>query len=91
MDTDQVIRDLNRRFAAPLPTLIALCSIVLGRPAVGNLAILGDITISGTMIKVDELALRHWGLNRKRISRKAWRRVAMQEMEEFFALNAYTN
>ena len=39
-----------------LPTLIALCSIALGKPVVNNLAILGDITISGTMIKVDELA-----------------------------------
>ena len=39
-----------------LPTLIALCSIALGRPVVSNLAVLGDITISGTMIKVDELA-----------------------------------
>ena len=39
-----------------LPTLIALCSIALGKQVVSNLAILGDITISGTMIKVDELA-----------------------------------
>ena len=39
-----------------LATLGALCSIALGKPVVSNLAILGDITISGTMIKVDELA-----------------------------------
>ena len=39
-----------------LPTLIALCSIALGRPTVGNLLVLGDISISGTLIKVDELA-----------------------------------
>ena len=39
-----------------LPTLIALCSIALGKPVVSNLAVLGDISISGTMIKVDELA-----------------------------------
>ena len=39
-----------------LPTLIAICSIALGKPTVGNLAILGDISISGTLIKVDELA-----------------------------------
>ncbi len=39
-----------------LPTLIALCSIALGKPTLANLAIIGDITISGTMIKVDELA-----------------------------------
>ena len=39
-----------------LPTLIALCSIALGRPTVGNLIVLGDISISVTLIKVDELA-----------------------------------
>ena len=39
-----------------LPTLIALCSIALGRPTVGNLIVLGDVSISGTLIKVDELA-----------------------------------
>ena len=39
-----------------LPTLIALSSIALGRPAVGSLAVLGDITISGTLMKVEELA-----------------------------------
>lgn len=39
-----------------LPTLIALCSIALGKPTVGTLAVLGEISISGTMIKVDELA-----------------------------------
>lgn len=39
-----------------LPTLIALCSIVLGKPAVSTLAILGEISISGTLIKVDDLA-----------------------------------
>ena len=39
-----------------LPTLIALCSIALGRPTVGTLAVLGEISISGTILKVDELA-----------------------------------
>lgn len=39
-----------------LPTLIALCSIALGKPAISTLAVLGEISISGTMIKVDELA-----------------------------------
>ena len=39
-----------------LPTLIALCSIALGKPAVSSLAILGEISISGTLIKVDDLA-----------------------------------
>ena len=38
-----------------LPTLIALCSIALGRPVLSSTAVLGEISISGTMIKVDEL------------------------------------
>lgn len=39
-----------------LPTLIALCSVALGKPTVSNLAVLGDISISGTMLKVGDLA-----------------------------------
>ena len=39
-----------------LPTLIALCSIALGKPVLSSLAVLGEISISGTLIKVDELA-----------------------------------
>lgn len=39
-----------------LPTLIALCSIALGKPTISSLAVLGEISIGGTMIKVDELA-----------------------------------
>ena len=39
-----------------LPTLIALCSIALGRPTVSTLDVLGEISISGTILKVDELA-----------------------------------
>ena len=39
-----------------LPTLIALCSIALGRPTVRTRAVRGEISISGTILKVDELA-----------------------------------
>ncbi len=39
-----------------LPTLIALSSIALNKPTVSSLAVLGEISISGTLIKVDELA-----------------------------------
>ena len=39
-----------------LPTLIALCSIALNKPALSSMAILGEISISGTLIKVNELA-----------------------------------
>lgn len=39
-----------------LPTLIAICSIALGKPMISSAVILGEISIGGTMIKVDELA-----------------------------------
>lgn len=39
-----------------LPTLIAMCSIALGKPILSSLAVLGEISISGTMMKVNELA-----------------------------------
>ncbi len=39
-----------------LPTLIALCSIALGKPTISTLAVLGEISIAGSLIKVDELA-----------------------------------
>lgn len=39
-----------------LPTLISLCSAALGRPALGGLAVLGEISIAGSIIKADELA-----------------------------------
>ena len=39
-----------------LPTLIALASIAMARPTVSSLAVLGDISIAGTIMKVDELA-----------------------------------
>lgn len=39
-----------------LSTLIALCSIALQKPTVSSLAILGDISISGAVTKVENLA-----------------------------------
>jgi len=39
-----------------LPTLIAICSIALNKPVISTAAVLGEISIGGTMIKVDELA-----------------------------------
>lgn len=39
-----------------LPSLIALCSVALGKPVLSSMAIMGEISISGTMLKVDELA-----------------------------------
>ena len=39
-----------------LPTLIAICSAALSRSTVTGLAVLGDISISGTILKVEDLA-----------------------------------
>ncbi len=39
-----------------LPTLIAICSAALQKPTISSLAVLGDISISGTIMKVEELA-----------------------------------
>lgn len=39
-----------------MPTLIALVSVALSKPVQSSMAVLGEISISGTLIKVDELA-----------------------------------
>lgn len=39
-----------------LPTLIAIVSAALNKPALSSLVVLGDISISGTILKVEELA-----------------------------------
>ena len=39
-----------------MTTLVALCSAALNKPPLNSLAILGDITIGGTLIKVENLA-----------------------------------
>ena len=52
----QDLQGLGMTTNLALPTLIALCSIALGKPTVSNLAVLGEISISGTMIKVNGLA-----------------------------------
>ena len=39
-----------------LSTLIALCSIALNKPTLSSMAVLGDISLSGTVSKVENLA-----------------------------------
>lgn len=39
-----------------LPSLVAMCSIALGKPVVSSCAVLGEISIAGTTQKVDNLA-----------------------------------
>ena len=52
----QDLQGLGMTSSLALPTLIALCSIALGKPVQSSLAVLGEISISGTMIKVENLA-----------------------------------
>ena len=51
----QDLQGIGMTNSLALPTLIALCSIALAKPTINNLAVLGEISISGTMIKVEEL------------------------------------
>lgn len=39
-----------------MPTLVALCSIAVGRPVQSSMVVLGEMSISGTLMKVEELA-----------------------------------
>ncbi len=39
-----------------LPTLVALCSISLSRPVQSAMVVLGEMSIGGTLMKIDELA-----------------------------------
>ncbi len=52
----QDLQGLGMTNKLALPTVIALCSIALGKPVQSSLAVLGEISISGTMIKVENLA-----------------------------------
>ncbi len=52
----QDLQGLGMTSTLALSTLIALCSIALGKPVQNSLAVLGEISISGTMIKVENLA-----------------------------------
>jgi ATP-dependent Lon protease len=52
----QDMQGLGMTSRLALPTLIAICSIALSRPTVSTLAVLGEISISGTVMKVEELA-----------------------------------
>lgn len=52
----QDLQGLGMTHTLALSTLIALCSIALQKPVQSSLAVLGDISISGTIMKVDDLA-----------------------------------
>ena len=53
------VQDLNgigMTTGLTLSTMIAVCSVALGKPTISSLAILGDMSIGGSLIKVDDLA-----------------------------------
>lgn len=52
----QDMQGIGMTHTLSLATLIALCSIALNKPLISSTAVLGDISIAGTMIKVEELA-----------------------------------
>jgi len=39
-----------------LPALVAICSVALNKPALSSSVVLGDLSIGGTIMKVEELA-----------------------------------
>lgn len=52
----QDLQGLGMSNKLALPTLIALASIALGKPTISSLAVLGEISIAGTMMKAEVLA-----------------------------------
>ena len=52
----QDLQGIGMASKVAMPTLVALASIALNRPVQSSMVVLGEISISGTLIKVDELA-----------------------------------
>ena len=52
----QDLQGIGMTHKLALPTLIALCSIALGRPVQSSMAVIGDFSIGGTIMKADNLA-----------------------------------
>lgn len=52
----QDLQGIGMTPALGLPTVIALCSIALGKPVQSSLAVLGEMSIAGTLSKVENLA-----------------------------------
>ena len=52
----QDLQGIGMTHKLALPTLIALCSIGLGRPVQSSMAVIGDFSIGGTIMKADNLA-----------------------------------
>ena len=54
--TYQDMQGIGTTKTLALPTLIAICSISLGKPILSSLAVLGEFSIGGSILKVEELA-----------------------------------
>lgn len=52
----QDLQGIGMTSTLALPTLVALCSIALGKSLISSSAVLGDIGLGGSIIKVNELA-----------------------------------
>lgn len=52
----QDLQGIGMTSTLAVPTLIAICSIALNKPTLLSMAVLGEISISGSLIKVEELA-----------------------------------
>ena len=52
----QDLQGIGMTSTLAMPTLVALCSIAVGRPVQSSMVVLGEMSISGTLMKVDELA-----------------------------------
>lgn len=53
------IQDLNgigMTKCLTLPAVVAICSVALNKPAISSAVVLGDLSIGGTIMKVEELA-----------------------------------
>lgn len=53
------VQDLNgigMTKSLTLPTVVAICSVALNKPSISSVVILGDLSIGGTIMKVEELA-----------------------------------
>ena len=52
----QDLQGIGMTHVLALPTLVALCSIALQRPVQSSMVVLGDFSIGGTIMKVENLA-----------------------------------
>lgn len=52
----QDLQGIGMTSTLAMPTLVALCSIAVGRPVQSAMTVLGEMSISGTLMKVEELA-----------------------------------